>query len=73
MATNDLLSLWRRAAKAKYGIAISTDDRTLLRQQLYRVRAEAGDEALQEIAMMMSRDGKEVWLVRKGADVSSRG
>ena len=66
-----LLDLWNRALKSEVGISIQTDNRTLLRQHLYRARADSGDPKLDDLVMIMPEQEDEIWLVHKDAD--SRG
>jgi hypothetical protein len=61
-------SLWQRALVARVGIAVSTSDRVLLRQQLYRFRADAGDARLDDFVLVFPKEDSELWIVRKGAD-----
>lgn len=65
-----LLDLWLTALKSEVGISIQTDNRTLLRQHLYRARAEAKDPKLDFVVMMLPAKEDEIWLVRKDADES---
>jgi hypothetical protein len=63
-----LLDLWITALKSKVGISIQTDNRTLLRQHLYRARAEAKNPKLDELVMLIPAKEDEIWLVHKDAD-----
>jgi hypothetical protein len=63
-----LAELWMAALKAEVGIAIPTDNRALLRQHLYRARAELNDPSLDDIVMLMPEKETEIWLVHKDAD-----
>jgi len=63
-----LLELWMAALKAEVGISIETDNRALLRQHLYRARAESNDPSLDGIVMVMPEKETEIWLVHKDAD-----
>lgn len=65
-----LLDLWLKALNSKVGISIQTDNRSLLRQHLYRARAEAKDPKLDFIVMLLPAKEDEIWLVRKDADES---
>ena len=66
-----LLEYWLLALRSKVGIAIPTDNRAMLRQQLYRARYEANDPRLDDITMIIPEKEDEIWLVHKDAD--SRG
>ena len=66
-----LLDLWHRALKSSVGISIQTDNRVLLRQHLYRARADSGEPSLDSLVMIMPEQEDEIWLVHKDAD--SRG
>ena len=63
-----LIKFWEAAYNAEVGIAIPTDNRGLLRQHLYRARAEVRDPRFDEIVMLMPEDESEIWLVHKDAD-----
>lgn len=63
-----LLDLWLAAYNSKVGIAITTDNRTLLRQHLYRARAEARNPDLDTVTMILPEKEDEIWLVHKDAD-----
>ena len=66
-----LVDLWQAAVDQEYGIAIPTHNRALLRQHLYRARAEAKLPEFEDIVMLLPEDETELWLVHKDAD--SRG
>lgn len=63
-----LLNLWYEALKSDVGLVLSTNDRSLLQQQLYRVRAEAGDDKLHGVVILLPQAENELWLARKDAD-----
>jgi DNA-binding phage protein len=63
-----LENLWQAAVDAEVGIAISTDNRALLRQHLYRARAESPNPEFDDIVMILPEDETEIWLVHKDAD-----
>jgi hypothetical protein len=63
-----LLDLWLQALKSEVGIAIPTDNRNVLRNHLYKARAEANNPELDEIVMILPENENEIWLVRKDAD-----
>ena len=63
-----LEELWLAALRAETGIAIPTDNRAVLRQHLYRARAEANDPRLDDLVMIMPEKEDEIWLVHKDAD-----
>jgi hypothetical protein len=63
-----LLELWLTALKSEVGIAIPTDNRSLLRQHLYRARAEANLPELDQLVMLLPENEGELWLVHKDAD-----
>lgn len=60
-------SLWQRALSARIGLGISTNDRVLLRQQLYRYKYETKDIRFDAFAIIFPENG-ELWIVRR--DVS---
>jgi len=63
-----LIELWQAAVEAEVGIAIETDNRQLLRQHLYRARAEAENPEFDDIVMILPDNETEIWLVHKDAD-----
>jgi DNA-binding phage protein len=63
-----LLNLWLAALKSQVGISIQTDNRALLRQHLYRARAEAKDPKLDALLIVVPAKEDELWIVRKDAD-----
>ena len=52
-------SLWTKALAAPIGIAIVTNDRQLLRQQLYRERPN------NDFSLMFPEKEDEIWIVRR--------
>ena len=68
MVNSMLLNLWLAALKSEIGISIQTDSRTLLRQHLYRARAEAKDPKLDALLIVIPKQEDELWIVRKDAD-----
>ena len=63
-----LVDLWLAALKAEYGIAVTTDNRAVLRQHLYKARAEANNPDFDSITILLSSREDELWLVHKDAD-----
>jgi hypothetical protein len=63
-----LLDLWVKALNSTVGIAIPTDNRNVLRNHLYKARAEANMPELEEVIMILPENENEIWLVRKDAD-----
>jgi hypothetical protein len=63
-----LLDLWIAALKEEVGIAITTDNRGLMRQHLYKARADARNPELEAIVMLLPENENEIWLVHKDAD-----
>jgi hypothetical protein len=55
------MSLWYRAAEARLGIAIPTNDINYLMQTLYTARIASGDESLAKLSLLKAKD--EVWIV----------
>lgn len=66
----NLLELWYAALRSPKGIVVETTDPNRLKQQLYKVRTEACDESLNEIAILQSPTIPEshLWLVKKRPD-----
>lgn len=63
-----LLEYWLLALRSKVGIAVPTDNRAMLRQQLYKARYDAKNPALEDIVMIIPEKEDEIWLVHKDAD-----
>ena len=63
-----LVDLWLAALKEERGVAIVTDNRSLMRQHLYKARAEARDPDLDSLVMILPEKEDEIWLVHKDAD-----
>lgn len=71
-STDELIELWEQAYEQQFGLCITTDDRRLLQQQLYRARATQGDDRLAGLAVVVpDRDG-ELWIVHKDANEQIR-
>jgi hypothetical protein len=66
-----LLEYWLLALRSKVGVAIPTDNRAMLRQQLYKARYEAKDPRLDDIVMIIPEKEDEIWLVHRDADSRS--
>ena len=60
-----LLDYWLKASACRVGIAIQTNDRVLLRQQLYNARKEAGDPLLDELVIIMPVQEDELYIVKR--------
>jgi hypothetical protein len=60
-----LLELWARALKSDCGIAITSDNRPLLRQHLYQARV--GHDEYDDIVMVLPEQPDEIWLVHRHA------
>ena len=54
-----IYSLWTRALSSPVGIAVTTDDRVLLRQQLYRARPN------DDFSLAFPEKEDEIWIVRR--------
>lgn len=61
-----LVDLWLRALRAKIGITVTTDNRMLLRQHLYKARMEANNPDLESLVLTLAGEN-EIWLVHKDA------
>lgn len=64
-----LLSYWQKAAESPVGISIKTNDRQLLRMQLYRTRAEKG--GFENITIIFPEADDELWLIRDDTNSGS--
>jgi hypothetical protein len=60
-----LIDLWEKARQSKCGIAIKTDNRSLMRQHLYQVRV--GHDEYDHIVLVLPEQSDEIWLVHKDA------
>lgn len=60
------------AVAAEFGVIVNTNDRTLLKSQLYTARSQSENAALQDIVMIMSEAKDELWLVHRDADERAR-
>lgn len=63
--SDDLVSIWNAALKAKIGLAISTSDRKLLRQQLYNCRKAMGKIELEDFSIHTPEDPNELWIINR--------
>jgi hypothetical protein len=63
-----LIDLWQAALDDEVGIAVPTDNRALLRQHLYRARAEANNPEFERIVIILPENETELWLVHRDAD-----
>jgi len=63
------LELWLTALKSPNGICIETNDRQLLRQQLYRIRSEAKNALLDGLTIVLVREETELWIIHKDPNV----
>lgn len=59
------LELWIAALNSPHGKLIKTNDRGLLRQQLYRVRKEQGNPLLDAMVITYPIDETELWIMHK--------
>ena len=62
------LVLWTRASEAEIGIAVKTPNKPLLKSELYRLRQEAQDPALDAI-IICDPKGDEIFLVKKATEL----
>ena len=61
---SDLLHYWNQASKQPHGIKISSSDRNLLRQQLYRARDKEGEEQYKGLSIIFpASDDKALYIV----------
>ena len=58
MISNEVaMALWHRAAKAKLGLEIPTEDHSYLMQLLYTARRESGDTELDRLSLVKTKVG----------------
>lgn len=62
---DDLQVIWNAALKAQLGVVICTNDRRLLRQQLYMCRKAMGDEKLNSFSLHTPETPNELWIVNR--------
>jgi len=62
------ISLWSRALAAEIGIAIATNSRRALANDLYDARKAAGQAEFSKISIHMPPNPEELWMVRKDAE-----
>lgn len=62
---SELLSLWQKGLNSPAGLSIKTDDRQLLRQQLYGARADYQGEEFDCLVILASKDEQELVIVRR--------
>jgi hypothetical protein len=62
-----LVDLWLKALKSKFGLSVTTDNRMLLRQHLYKARAEAGNPDLDSIVLVLPEPQDQIWMVHRNA------
>lgn len=60
----DWLEYWYKALHSPIGIAISVNDPEAARMKLYNARANAGDETLSGLAIVLPPNG-ELWILKK--------
>lgn len=65
----ELLALWASARKARLGLSVPTDDRVLLRQQLYKVRPE---EFKDIIIVFPKNDESVLFMTRRNAETLAK-
>jgi hypothetical protein len=57
--------IWLRALKSEFGLCITVDNRVLLRQHLYRARAESGNPELDSMVIVLPEQSDQLWLVHR--------
>jgi hypothetical protein len=53
----DAMNLWYRAAQAKIGLEIPTNDHNYLMQTLYTARVSSGDKDLDRLSLVKTKVG----------------
>lgn len=66
------LECWHAALTQEIALSIKTNDRQLLREQLYRARVAADDPRLADLVIIFPEKADELWIVRKDADEINR-
>lgn len=62
---DDLLTHWYTALREPIGLCLRTNDRNLLRQRLYAIRARAKDEALEKLSIIFSpNEEDQLWIIK---------
>lgn len=59
------LELWITALQSPKGIRIETNDRHLLKNQLYRARKDAGNPLLDTLCLILPINDAEIWIVKR--------
>lgn len=62
---DELQVIWNAALKTQFGVVICTNDRRLLRQQLYMCRKAMGDEKLNNFSLHTPETPNELWIVNR--------
>lgn len=70
MAQTNLIDLWRKAAQEEIGLYIETPTPKELREQLYRVRSDANELALSNLAIAHTAKG-HIFIVKKATEIDS--
>jgi hypothetical protein len=66
MPKRDLLSLWYEALNAPHGLAVKTDNRQDLRQELYACRRGYDELSKEVLSIIFPLDPEdELWIVRR--------
>jgi hypothetical protein len=65
------LNFWRQATEQELGIKIPIKqaDIAKIKELMYRVRKEAEDPSLEDIALLVAPGGTEVWLMKKTTEL----
>lgn len=71
--TATALDIWYTAVEQEFGLRlVLADPKDIRRVQtlLYKVRQDADDAALNELAVNLPTGGKEIWLTKKSTDMT---
>lgn len=64
-----LMKIWYQALGAEIGIAIPTDRRTNLSNELYVARQKMGDPELMNLTIQQPAKSDELWICHKSVEI----
>lgn len=62
---NAYLLMWQAALSSPRGKRIHTTNRDLLKQRLYKARADAQDPELEQLSLVLPPNRNELWIVKR--------
>lgn len=64
-----LMTLWYRALEAEIGIAVPTDRRLAMANELYVARGKMNDPNLMELTIQQPAQSDELWICHKSVEI----